>query len=676
MRKFTKILFLFVLLSASLRVLADDTSPIITLLGNPTVSITVGNTYVDAGATASDDIDGNITTDIITVNPVNTAIVGAYTVTYDVKDTAGNSATEVSRTVTVNPAPIINVNLTIRDDNTVIGPITVPLETAGTITLDGHSLNADSVLSVLNDASNIPNSGFSISDLQYYDSMSSFYLNCITDSIGKECANWQYTVNGSYPSDGMDKTILSGGENVYLYFGPEHKVILSANSITTADTLTATTQNYHYQDNTWLPLTGVTIGLTQPNPTNTYNPTEVQTKTVDSNGMATFSAIPTGSYNVGIQQDYYYSTENLIVTTPPVITPSSDIGSGSEYVTPKSKPVFNIAKATNFLLSQQKNNGTFGEDLYTDWVTLALASNSATPKTNLDKIAKYFSENKFSGINTTDYERHAMALMALGLNPYNTNNENYVNDIISKFDGTQFGDKNSDNDDIFALIVLQNAGYKIDDKIISDDISFILSKQKADGSWDESIDLTGAGIEALVAFNQNDQVKNALTKAEQYLKQNQKTDGGWQNVSSTAWAMEGILALGEKPEDWIENENTPLDYLTDEQDTDGGIKNADLNSRIWETAYALTSLSGKTWNQIMQKFDKPTIVVTNIKNSDADITKTKTTDIKTSIKIAQTKNTEPAIKINNINNSQSANNLTSTKKQNWFMKFLSKIFHF
>ena len=503
-----------------------------------------------------------------------------------------------------------DINLTIRDGNTIVFSGTVPLQIAGTVNINDslsnpHSIDADSVLSVLNDA-DISSSNFNISDLEYYNSMGSFYLKCINDSSGNECDNWQYTVNDSYPFLGIDKNILSGGENVYFYFGPEHKMTLSSNSLTAADTLTVKAENYHYQDNTWLPLTGITIGLTQPDLGNPYSPKEITTSAVDADGQATFSVIPAGSYNVGIQQDYYFPTEMLTVTAAPL--PPEKSGGNNEIVvtTPKPKLVFDSEKALNFLLSKQKDNSSFGEDLYTDWTALALASNF-TPKTNTDKIAKYFSENKLSGTLLTDYERRAMALMSLGLNPYSLGNENCIQKITDSFDGTQFGDKNADNDDIFALIVLQNAGYAPDEKIISSAKNFILSKQKADGSWDENVDLTGAGIESLAFLSPIPGVGESLKKAELYLKQNQKEDGGWLNVSSTAWTMEGILALGEKPEDWIINGNTPLDYLALNQDADGGIKETDVNSKIWQTAYTLTALSGKSWNQTMQKFDKPLI---------------------------------------------------------------------
>ena len=46
----------------------------------------------DAGATAWDAFDGDLTASIVTVNPVDTAILGTYTVTYNVTDSSGNAA--------------------------------------------------------------------------------------------------------------------------------------------------------------------------------------------------------------------------------------------------------------------------------------------------------------------------------------------------------------------------------------------------------------------------------------------------------------------------------------------------------------------------------------------------------------------------------------------------------
>ena len=85
--------------------LVDTTIPIIILNGDSTVTIPFGSTYTDNGARAGDNIDDNITSKILTVNPVDTSIPGDYTVTYNVVDSSNNPAVEVTRTVTVLSPP-------------------------------------------------------------------------------------------------------------------------------------------------------------------------------------------------------------------------------------------------------------------------------------------------------------------------------------------------------------------------------------------------------------------------------------------------------------------------------------------------------------------------------------------------------------------------------------------
>lgn len=83
----------------------DTKAPVIILLGSQSVALTAGATYTDAGASALDDVDGNITADIVVAGvPTSPVVVGVYTVTYDVSDAAGNDAVQVTRTVTVNAA--------------------------------------------------------------------------------------------------------------------------------------------------------------------------------------------------------------------------------------------------------------------------------------------------------------------------------------------------------------------------------------------------------------------------------------------------------------------------------------------------------------------------------------------------------------------------------------------
>ena len=107
----------------------DTTIPVITLTGDATVTIEVGSTYTDAGATAQDNYDGDITSSIVTVSTVNTSIVGVYSVSYNVTDTNGNPAAEVTRTVNVVDTTIPVITLT--------GDATVTIEVGTTYTDSG-----------------------------------------------------------------------------------------------------------------------------------------------------------------------------------------------------------------------------------------------------------------------------------------------------------------------------------------------------------------------------------------------------------------------------------------------------------------------------------------------------------------------------------------------------------
>ena len=71
------------------------------------------STYVDAGAVASDNVDGDISDNIVTINNVDTSTIGSYVVTYNVSDNSGNAAVEISRVVTVVP---VMIQITAPDD--------------------------------------------------------------------------------------------------------------------------------------------------------------------------------------------------------------------------------------------------------------------------------------------------------------------------------------------------------------------------------------------------------------------------------------------------------------------------------------------------------------------------------------------------------------------------------
>ena len=275
---------------------------------------------------------------------------------------------------------------------------------------------------------------------------------------------------------------------------------------------------------------------------------------------------------------------------------------------------FSIPKALEFLSKNQKSDGSYGAPMYTDWVAISIgASNEEIIKNNL---VKYFKENKIDSNIVTDSERRAMALMALGISPYDGTEINYIKRITDSFDKIQFGDTNLINDDIFALIVLKNAGYDEKDEIILKDINYIISKQESNGSFG-SVDMTSASILALRGFENIDIVKDSILKAEKYLILKQEEDKGFNNSFSASWVLQSLY----------QNENIlkAEKYLALQQQEDGGIGEDEIEgedeTRVWATSYAIPAIMHKSWDEILIDFPKPVIKESLIQNKKETITK-------------------------------------------------------
>lgn len=540
-----------------------------------------------------------------------------------------------SNSITLNPTPVQpNENIIIRNGDTVIYQGTIALPATGTIDViddasSTHSINADSVLGLLAQIASTTNT-FSLSDIQYYAPGSfgpseSFYLKCLKPS-GQDalCQNWQYVVGNISPFTSMDSTILSGGENIGIYFGNSHQVIFDTKTILTGDTFTATAQKYNYLDNTWSSLTGVTIGATVPNPNDQWNPIVIATSSVDTNGSAKIKLSTEGTYDVGIVEDYYFPSYSVTVNTPSSGGGGSSSGGGGILPT-----TFDIPKALNYLSSVQDSSGSFGgSSLYTDWAAIAFGAGNVSNSSRTNLLS-YMKANNTASSLLTDNERRSMALMSLGQNPYSFNGTDYITPIVNSFDGKQFGDSSIDNDDIFALIPLGCAGYTSNDSIITKDISFLLDKQQSNGSWDGSVDLTSAAVMALKTYSDVSGVSTAISNAEKYLSSAQGPDGGWGNVSSTSWATQAMNALGDS---WTKNGKSTADYFATQQMTDGAAlsQSEASQNRIWATSYAIPAVLGKPWSAIMQSVSKQSTTINTGGNSGDTSIDTSTSTILTS----------------------------------------------
>ncbi|MCY9693042.1 immunoglobulin-like domain-containing protein [Paenibacillus alginolyticus] len=79
----------------------DTTPPVVTLLGDSTVTLAYGAPFADPGATAHDTLEGDLTASIVVTGTVDNHRAGEYTLQYRVSDSSGNASLIAMRTVRV-----------------------------------------------------------------------------------------------------------------------------------------------------------------------------------------------------------------------------------------------------------------------------------------------------------------------------------------------------------------------------------------------------------------------------------------------------------------------------------------------------------------------------------------------------------------------------------------------
>ncbi len=330
-------------------------APVITLLGNNPVYINQNETYIDAGATATDDIDGDITDDIIIDNTVNNKVAGAYTITYNVVDSGGNAAEEITRTVYVNDItpPVI----TLLGDNLVSLSVGETYTDEGAIALDDTDGNITDDIVIVNNV-NINVTGTYNVTYNVIDSAGNIATEVTRTVIVWDVDStpptapviarniYYYTITpGTDSGSGVDRTtyILSGATTV-------SETTYTGNiTISNVGTTTITAYTYDNADNrstaatasvvvseqttcpsgyTW---TGTTCQTTQPASSSTYCDSEIGQGTWSGDSC---SNAPSTIYYSGvtcsgdINQDGPCSTSTISKDVENVRCPSS----GENYV--------------------------------------------------------------------------------------------------------------------------------------------------------------------------------------------------------------------------------------------------------------------------------------------------------------------------------------------------------
>ncbi len=277
-----------------------------------------------------------------------------------------------------------------------------------------------------------------------------------------------------------------------------------------------------------------------------------------------------------------------------------------------------VQSALVYLLTCQNDDGGFGSkpgvgsDLKSSVIAAtaigALPGGSAEFAHTKSKLCEFLLKNRDALYNLSNVEaqigRYVVAIVAIGLNPYDINGTDYVEMLKGyiKPDG-KIGKENYIWDDCWVILGLIASNYSGD---LHKSLDNLKSMQTSSGGWSwnggaagEDPDTTAIILCTLLAAGE-DKNSSAVKKAFEYLRSEQNPDGGFSTLGSNAatdgWVIMALNAALEDPTQWRSGDADVISHITSLQKENGSIwwkKDNEGFSFEW-TANAMIALTGGT----------------------------------------------------------------------------------
>lgn len=275
---------------------------------------------------------------------------------------------------------------------------------------------------------------------------------------------------------------------------------------------------------------------------------------------------------------------------------------------PSPAQAANLDRAANWLESAQNGDGGFGSAkgnessaALTGWAMLGLEAAGRNPldvtagsATPVDFLRGHLDELSSAG----DLARTIVALEGAGVDPHSFGGRDLVSDLLDRraANGSYVGWPGTTS---FAVIALRAAG---SDGGLDGTISWLAKVQNEDGGWGDvpgqpsNADVTGAAMQALPT-------SQAAERGLSYLRKHQRSNGGFAlggsggvNSQSTAWAVQGMAAVGANPAAAPSGGSSALDYLAARQADDGHYSYSSTSDQtpVWVTSQVLVAVAGKS----------------------------------------------------------------------------------
>jgi energy-coupling factor transport system substrate-specific component len=275
-------------------------------------------------------------------------------------------------------------------------------------------------------------------------------------------------------------------------------------------------------------------------------------------------------------------------------------------VLPARAEASDVSRAANWLITAQNGDGGWGASPESDsapdmtaWAMLGLEAAGHNPldvSSSGHNPVGYLRAHVDDLSSSGDFARTILALEGAGVDPHSFGGRDLVSALAKRRrDNGSF--EGWPGSTAFAIIALRAGG---DSGGIDQSISWLAKVQNGDGGWGDvpgstsTADGTGAAMQAMPDASA---AKHGLG----YLRKAQQPSGGFPlggsggvNSQSTAWAVQGMLAVGTDPASVRDGGKSALDYLDARQDADGHYRYSPSSDQtpVWVTGQVLTAAAG------------------------------------------------------------------------------------
>jgi energy-coupling factor transport system substrate-specific component len=274
---------------------------------------------------------------------------------------------------------------------------------------------------------------------------------------------------------------------------------------------------------------------------------------------------------------------------------------------PASASASSPARAASWLASVQNSDGGFGDSPGNDsslsttaWVMLGLEAAGRNPL-DVSRGGNSAVDYLRSGVgdlgSSGDFARTILAVEGAGLDPRSFGGRDLVSALLNRRrdDGSFEGWPGST---AFAIVALRAAGATGG---LEKSQSWLGGAQNGDGGWGDvpgspsNADVTGAAMQAMPN-------SKAAQQGLSYLRTHQRDNGGFAlgsngavNTQSTAWAIQGMIAVGADPASISAGGKSAPAYLTGLQESDGHFRYSSGSDQtsVWVTGEVLVAASGE-----------------------------------------------------------------------------------